>query len=346
MFNGCYTALVTPFNSDGIDYQGLKQLVDFQIASGVSGIVVTGTTGESPTLDWEEHYRIIQNISQQCKDKCICIAGTGSNNTKETLSATRHAFIEEVDGVLLIDPYYNGPGSLEIRNEYIKPVARSFPDLPIIPYVIPGRTTTQLLPEDLALLYKQYPNVCGVKEATGSFDNMKKTRQLCGPDYTILSGDDDITFTMMTDPDIRANGVVSVLSNIFPEAIQRLTQLIEQGNVKEAETLHQTLKPLFECITIKTIEDTPYGPVAHRSRNPVPCKTLMTLLGLPSGPCRPPMGKLTHRGMDLLLQAVNTVYSTDPALFKPVAEFFKLDIESQLRNTSKIASLMYEAYES
>ena len=196
---GCYTALITPFKGDAVDWKGLDQLIDFQIQNGITGILAVGTTGESPVLNWEEHNDVTENIAQKAKNKCICIAGTGSNNTQETLEGTRHAVKFGAQAVLLVDPYYNGPSSLEIRREYIYPVAKAFPQIDIIPYVIPGRTGTQLLPEDIGLAYREYPNVNTVKEATGSIENMRRTRECCGPDFTILSGDDPMTVEMMTD---------------------------------------------------------------------------------------------------------------------------------------------------
>ena len=153
MESGCYTAIATPYKDDAVDYDGLEKLVEFQIQNGITGILAVGTTGESPVLTWDEHNKVIETVANKAKDKCICIAGTGSNNTREALQASEHAARQGVDAVLLVDPYYNGPSSLEIRREYVAPIARQFPQLEVIPYVIPGRTGAQLLPEDLALLY-------------------------------------------------------------------------------------------------------------------------------------------------------------------------------------------------
>ena len=208
MKSGCYTAMVTPFDGTAVDEAGLARLADFQIKNGITGLLAVGTTGESPTLDWEEHHNVIELYAAQAKGKCLCIAGTGSNNSLEALSGTRHAAEAGVDAVLLVDPYYNGPSSLEIRRESVGPVAAAFPDLTVIPYVIPGRTGAQLLPEDLALLFKDYPNVNTVKEATGNLDNMRRTRECCGPHFTILSGDDGLLYDMMSDRDIAASGVI------------------------------------------------------------------------------------------------------------------------------------------
>jgi 4-hydroxy-tetrahydrodipicolinate synthase len=200
MFSGCHTALITPFKDHELYLEGLEKLVEFQVAGGVSGILAVGTTGESPTLTWEEHNKVIRIVAEKCRGKCQSIAGTGSNNTRETMESTEHAVQVGVDAALLVDPYYNGPSSLEIRREYVAPVANKFPQIQIIPYVIPGRTGAQLLPEDLAILHKQFANMSTVKEATGNIENMKRTRDCCGKDFTILSGDDDMTFTIQWLP--------------------------------------------------------------------------------------------------------------------------------------------------
>ena len=175
---GSYTALATPFENGEVDYDGLAKLADFQIANGITGILAVGTTGESPVLNWEEHNKVVEVIAKKAKGKCICVAGTGSNNTKESLEATHHAAEVGADAVLLVDPYYNGPSSIEIRKEYVVPIARAYPDLDVIPYVIPGRTGAQLLPEDLALAYKECPNVATVKEATAKLERELIVRAL------------------------------------------------------------------------------------------------------------------------------------------------------------------------
>jgi len=345
MFSGAYTALMTPFTDDHeVDYGGLEKLAEFQIAGGISGILAVGTTGESPTLSWQEHNEVIRVVAEKCKAKCKTIAGTGSNNTRETLESTEHAVQVGADAALLVDPYYNGPSSLEIRREYVAPVAEKYPQIQIIPYVIPGRTGAQLLPEDLAMLDKQFGNVNMVKEATGNLDNMKRTRECCGPDFTILSGDDDKTFTMMTDPAIMASGVISVASNIAPKAVQDMATLANQGNVAEAEKLMTALKPLFSIVTVKTQEETPYGTVGCRARNPLGTKTLMAILGMPGGPCRRPLGKMTKKGVDVVLNVGRTVWKNNPELLKPVADFFGVDVEARLFDESILAGLAYDAY--
>lgn len=345
MLQGCFTALVTPFTADHrLDRKGLKKLIRFQVENGISGVLAVGTTGESPTLNWKEHNAVTQLVCEGTKGRCKSIAGTGSNSTRETLEGTEHAAECGVDAVLVVDPYYNGPSSLEIRREYVAPVAARFPELDVIPYVIPGRTGTQLLPEDLAILYREYPNVRTVKEATGNLENMARTREVCGKDYTILSGDDDKTFDMITSEAIRASGVISVLSNVAPAALSRFVRLLLDGRLKEAESLLLALKPLFGLVTVKTPEETAYGTVACRARNPLAVKTLMNILGMPSGPCRQPLGKMTKKGIQVVLDAARTVQRTNPEILAPVAEFFKVDINRRLADEATWKDLCYEGY--
>ncbi len=345
MLKGCYTALVTPFTQDlQLDEQGLEKLIEFQITSGINGVLAVGTTGESPTLDWQMHHQVIRMVCEGTKGKCQAIAGTGSNSTHETLEGTEYAAKSGADAVLLVDPYYNGPSSLEIRREYIAPVAKRFPDLDMIPYIIPGRTGTQLLPEDLAILYQQYSNVRTVKEATGDLKNMARTRTCCGKEYTILSGDDDLTLKMITDDTISAAGVISVTSNVAPKAMQQFIQATLKGELAAAEELLKGLKPLFGLVTVKTQEETPYGDVTCRARNPLAVKTLMNILGMPSGPCRPPLGRMTANGVNVVLEAARTTHRTNPEILAPVADFFGVDIESRLNDEGNWKNLCYEGY--
>jgi 4-hydroxy-tetrahydrodipicolinate synthase len=341
---GCYTAIVTPFKGGSIDWEGLDALTEFQIQNGITGILAVGTTGESPVLDWEEHNRVTERIARKSGGKCLCIAGTGSNNPRETLEGTRHAAEYGAQAVLLVDPYYNGPSSVEIRREYVAPVAKAFPKLDVIPYVIPGRTGTQLLPEDLGLLFRQYPNVNTVKEATGSIENMRRTRECCGPDFMILSGDDPLTATMMTDPAIRAAGVISVASNVAPRAVTEMVALLVEGKTAEAKAQAAKLEPLFSIVTVKTTEKTPYGDVVCRARNPLAYKTLMAVLGMPSGGCKPPLGKMTANGLNTVLDAARRVQSTAPEILQPVADFFGVNVEERLENPKFREGLCYEGY--
>jgi len=345
MFQGCYTALITPMRGDeSVDHGGLEKLIEFQIANGVRGILAVGTTGESPTLMWEEHNAVTECVCRLCAGRCASIAGTGSNSTRETLAGTEHAVHLGADAALLVDPYYNGPSSLEIRREYFAPVAAEFPEIQIIPYIIPARTGAMLRPEDLALLAEAYPNVSTVKEATGDLENMARTRQLCGQDFGILSGDDDKTVEMMSRDDIRAAGVISVMSNILPGPIQRLTELLASGDAEAAGKLAGDLQPLFGCVGVTTVETAPNGQVECKARNPVPIKTLMRLLGMPAGACRRPLGKLTRAGLEHLVGAARQVLANDAALLEPIGSFFGVDVAARLHDDEAMSGLVYQDY--
>lgn len=344
MFEGTYTAIVTPFRRNGnVDYEGLHGLVDFQVEQGIAGIIVPGTTGESPTLTWEEHEKVIEEVYEHAPSKCKIVAGTGSNSSKECMEATKHVAKLGIDTVLLVDPYYNGPSSLEIRREYVEPIARKFPSVNIIPYVIPGRTGTQLLPHDLAILSSNYENVNAVKEATGDLANMRLARKLCVENFSILSGDDDKTITMIQDPEIRASGVISVTSNIAPGVVNRMVRECIVGN-SHSRQLNETLGPLFGSITVKTMEQTKFGEVQVRARNPLPTKTMMNILGMPSGPCRQPLGKMTRNGINLVVGQARKTYEENPEVLIPVEEFFDTDLGERLYSPKYLDGLYYESY--
>src|SRR3990172_6151041 len=230
---------------------------------------------------------------------------------------------------------------MEIRREYIEPIASQFPEVQVIPYIIPGRTGTQLFPQDLAALHAQYPNVRCVKEATGDLKNMELTRQLCGEDFDILSGDDDKTYTMMISPDIRASGVISVVSNVAPSAVVDMVHYVIDGNEEAASVISQALQPLFNIVTVKTTEQTPFGPVACKARNPLAYKTLMNILGMPSGPCRQPLGKMTRAGLEGVLAAARKVYETNPQILLPIADYFDINIQERLHNDRFWQGLTY-----
>jgi 4-hydroxy-tetrahydrodipicolinate synthase len=324
-----------------VDYEGLQQLVEFQIKNGVKGILAVGTTGESPTLDWNEHSKVIEKTHEHAGKRCLTIAGTGSNSTQEAIDGTEHAYEAGINTVLLVDPYYNGPSSLEIRREYIEPVAQRFPEVQIIPYIIPGRTGCQLLPQDIAALHSQFPNVRCVKEATGDLKNMELTRKLCGEDFDILSGDDDKTYTMMISPDIGASGVISVISNVAPSALVDMVHYMLDGNEEAASVIAQALQPLFSIVTVKTTEQTPYGPVTCKARNPLAIKTLMNILGMPAGPCRQPLGKMTRNGVEIVLASARKIYESNPQILQPVAEHFNVDLKDRLYNEKYLEGLFY-----
>jgi 4-hydroxy-tetrahydrodipicolinate synthase len=180
-----------------------------------------------------------------------------------------------------------------------------------------------------------------VKEATGDLENMRLTRKLCGADFNILSGDDDKTYAMMSAPDISAAGVISVTSNIAPRAVADLTHYILDSNITEANQLAQALQPLFAIVTVKTQEQTPYGTVTCKARNPLAYKTLMNVLGMPSGPCRQPLGKMTRNGLEAVLVNARKVHETHPEILRPIEDFFAVDLMERLYNERFWKGLIY-----
>ncbi len=327
---GCWTALVTPFTAKGgLDLEGLRKNVTFQIEGGAK-LVPTGTTGESPTVDWKEHNQIIEEVVRLAKGRSFVMAGTGSNSTQEALRGSRHAVEAGAEAVLLVDCYYNGPSSLELRTEYYAVVAKELPHAFITPYVVPGRTGTQLEVEDLAILHRTYNNVRAVKEATGDLERMAKTRRLLGDGFDILSGDDDVTFAMMTREDIRAQGVVSVIANVVPGALAEMTAALNGGDIARGKGLAEALDPLFKIVTVKTVEEYEGFQVPCKFRNPSAIKTLMRGLGMPAGPCRPPLGRMTPTGAGVVRDAVKTVYENNPEVLTPIQDFYKVDLEERI----------------
>jgi len=331
-FEGCWTAMITPLDEKGeLDLEGLRKNTRFQISQGAK-LVPTGTTGESPTLDWKEHDTVIEEVLRLAKGETFVMAGTGSNSTKEALRATRHAREVGADAVLLVDCYYNGPSSLELRTQYHGVIAREFPDLFVTPYIIPGRTGTQMEVEDMAILHREFKNVRAVKEATGDLERMAKTRVLLGNDFDILSGDDDMTFEMMSRHDISASGVVSVMSNIVPGAIAEMTRAILGDEGDKAMQLKGALDPLFKIVTVKTVEKYEGFTVPCKFRNPLAIKTLMNGLGLPSGPCRPPLGRMTSKGVKVVRGAIKAVYERNKEILMPIQDYYRVNLKERIDN--------------
>lgn len=342
---GALTALITPFDEHHIvDWKGLDRLIEFQVSQGISGIVPVGTTGESATLNEREHCQIISR-SIEFKDTFV-LAGCGSNCTQEALDYyVRQVSSDGGKAILMVDCYYNGPSSLELRNEYYAVIAKAYPDLTIVPYIIPGRTGCVLFPEDLALLNQYFPNICAVKEATGDLARMRKTRAFTSPEFQIFSGDDDKTFEMMTDPTINSCGVISVVSNIAPFAVQEMCKAILRKDLATAETIRSKLQPLFGLVTVlgqRQVEIK--GSISiftDKFRNPLPIKTAMNALGMPSGPCRQPLGKMSEAGLQKVRQVLASVWELDPGILMPIQYFFRVSISDRLADDAIWEKLAY-----
>ncbi len=288
MFTGVYTAIITPFKNDRIDYDSYHSLLERQIKAGVSGVVPCGTTGESPTLTYEEHSELIRKTVEICRGKIKVIAGTGSNSTKEAIELTEHASKDGVDGILSVNPYYNKP-TQEGLFLHFQAIAKSS-DSPLMLYNIPGRTAVNLLPETILRL-SQIPNIVSVKEATGDLGQMSKTISLVPESFTVLSGDDNLTLPLMA---VGGRGVVSVVSNIFPSRVKELVDSFSRGEIQKAKEIHYSLLKLFSMVFIET--------------NPIPVKAILNWMGYCTNELRLPLTALSEgRGREELKSLVNTL---------------------------------------
>ena len=346
-FEKAWTAIATPMDdSGGIDWDGLRKNIEFQVSEGITGILPAGTTGESPTLSWQEHKDIIKNTVEYAGKRCAVIAGCGSNSARETMEVVGYADEQGADAALLVDCYYNAPSSLELRKEYYEPVLKEHPDLPVVPYIIPGRTGTALSAEDLAMLSWKFPNVYAVKEATGDTERMRRTRELAREDFSIMSGDDDVTFNKMLDPRIKASGVISVMSNIIPGAILKMTASVLSGDENGAREIQEKIQPLLGLVTVKARNERVLTEgrtlvVEDKFRNPVPLKTMMAGIGMPSGRCRKPLGRMTLPGVSKVRSALMAVMEKDPSILKPAGDFYGIDIVKNLEDDSRWLPLAY-----
>ncbi len=273
MFKGSIVAIVTPFKKEQIDEEKLRELVEFQIENGTDGIVPCGTTGEASTLDYEEHNRVIEIVVQQTRKRVPVIAGTGSNATTEAIEITGHAKRLGADGALLVTPYYNKPTQEGLYQHY-KAIAEAVA-LPQILYNVPGRTSVNMLPETVARL-AEIPNIVGIKEATGSLQQVSEVLALCGDNISVLSGDDFITFPMMACGGV---GVISVTANIMPKEISSLIDAFFEGNIEDARRLHLKLLKINNAMFIET--------------NPTPVKTALGLMGKCGDEVRLPLAPMS-----------------------------------------------------
>lgn len=335
--HGVWTALTTPFSTDRqVDYDSLRRLIEFQVQEGVDGVLPCGTTGESPTLTWQEHDAVVDAAVRAVEGRTGVLAGTGSNNTEEAIRASTQAKEAGATAVLLVDCYYNGPSSLELRTEYYERILESVPDIPVVPYVIPGRSGCALSAADLAVLHLNDPKrVPAVKQATGDLDRMRLDRQLAGPALSILSGDDDLTLTMMRDADIRASGVISVMANMVPGAIGSMVRAQVADDTEETERLTQALAPVLSLVScaVTAVRTLPNGrsvEVTDKFRNPVPVKTMMAGLGMISSAKRPPLGRMSPTAVAQCRNALRQVHTADQGILGPIEEAFEVRIDQRL----------------
>ena len=282
IFKGSMTALITPFKNGKIDEKTLVKIVRHQIESGTDALVPVGTTGESPTLSFKEHERVIELVIDAANGEVPVIAGTGSNSTDEAIQLTRFAKKAGADGALMVTPYYNRPTQEGLFRHY-QAVAKAV-DIPIVLYNVPGRTGSVLMPETVARLSK-IPTITAIKEATGSMDQASHILSICG--ITVLSGDDSLTLPLMA---MGAKGVISVASNVIPETVAAMVDAFLADDLARAQALHLKMFPLFRALFIET--------------NPIPVKRAMKLLGFAGDEVRLPLCPMSQSNEKILKNAL------------------------------------------
>ncbi|MGL4621137.1 4-hydroxy-tetrahydrodipicolinate synthase [Chroococcidiopsis sp.] len=270
-FGRVVTAMVTPFQADGsVNYAVAEQLAAHLVAQGSDALVVCGTTGESPTLSWDEEYQLFQVVIKAVAGKALVIAGTGSNSTQEAIAATQKAAKIGVHGSLQVVPYYNKPPQAGLFSHF-QAIAQACPDLPMVLYNIPGRTGQNLLPQTVARL-SAIDNIVGIKEATGSLDQASEISRMTPPEFKIYSGDDSLTLPLLA---IGGYGVISVASHLVGKQLQQMIQAFAAGQVQTATQIHLQLLPLFKSLFLST--------------NPIPVKVALRLQGWDVGSTRLPL---------------------------------------------------------
>ncbi len=284
MLEGAITAIVTPFKKGQVDEQAYRELIEYGIKGGIHGIVPCGTTGESATLSYAEHKKVVEICIDQVKKRLPVIAGTGSNNTAEALELTKHGQQAGADYALMITPYYNKPTQEGLYQHY-KTIAGET-KIPIVVYNVPSRTSLNLLPETMARL-AEIPNIVGVKEASGDLKQVAKILELCGDKITVLSGDD---FTALPLLAIGGKGVISVISNVAPQDMAGLCNAFFQGDLEGARKLHFKMWPLMEAMFYET--------------NPAPAKTALKMMGKITGEVRQPLCPMSPANEEKLRQVL------------------------------------------
>ena len=280
MFEGIFTALITPFRGGSVDEPALRQLVERQVAAGLDGLVPCGSTGESATLSHAEHCRVVELTVEAAKGRVQVIAGTGSNNTQESIELTAHAKRAGADGALLISPYYNKPTQEGLVAHYAEIAHRT--DFPLLAYNIPGRTASNILPSTMARL-AEIEQVVGVKEACGDIVQISEVVAACPPDFSVLSGDDAMTLPLMA---VGGRGLIATSSNVAPAQMLALVRAAAAGDFNRARALHYELLPLFDVLFCET--------------NPIPVKTAVAMLGLCGDELRLPLTPLTEANRERL----------------------------------------------
>lgn len=290
MFEGVLPAIITPFKRNpamSLDVPGLEQNIGFLLSCGIHGIVPCGSTGESATLTFEEHEKVIRVTVDKTNGKIPVLAGTGSNNTAEAIRLTKAAKDLGADGVLVISPYYNKPNRAGLVKHYTKLADL---DIPVVVYNVPGRTGQNLEPDLIAEL-AQHPNIVGVKEASGNIGQISRIiEETQDEDFVVISGDDNITVPIMA---LGGAGVISVAANVDPKRMVAMYEAMRNGDYQKALVLHFALSPLFRSMFIDT--------------NPIPVKKAVELAGMAAGPVRLPLDELDAKRTEQLKKILATI---------------------------------------
>jgi 4-hydroxy-tetrahydrodipicolinate synthase len=286
MFKGSIVAIVTPFKGGKVDEEAYRELIEFQIENGTSAIVPCGTTGESATLNFEEHKRVVDIASKAVNKRVPVIAGTGGNSTSEAIELTRHAKNAGADATLQVTPYYNKPTQEGLYRHY-KAIADAVP-LPQVLYNVPGRTSVNMLPETVARL-AQLPDVVAIKEASGNLGQMAEILRLAGENITLISGDDNLTLPILS---IGGKGAISVVANIVPKDTADMLAAWENGNIEKTKDLYFRLLPLCQAMFFET--------------NPVPVKTSLALMGKIGDELRLPLVPMASANLEKLKNALES----------------------------------------
>ncbi|MGC8677598.1 MAG: 4-hydroxy-tetrahydrodipicolinate synthase [Hydrogenobaculum sp.] len=284
MLTGSITAIVTPFKNGEVDYGAFERLIEFQIANGTDGVLVCGTSGESPTLSYEEHEAVIEFAVKSAKKRIHIMAGTGANSTEEALRFTTFAKAVGADSALLVVPYYNKPTQEGLYRHFSK-IAKEV-DIDIYIYNIPSRTGIEISVDTLERLAKSHPNIKGSKESTPNMDRISEILKRI-PNFTVFSGDDSLTLPMMS---LGAKGVVSVISNVMPKEVKELTTHALKGDFEKARQMHYHLLEIFKVMFIET--------------NPIPVKTALSLMGMVKKEFRLPLCEMLPQNEEKLKEVL------------------------------------------
>ena len=274
IFQGSFVAMVTPFRNGKVDEAKLRELVEFHITNGTDGLIPCGTTGEAPSLGHDEHHRVVELVIEAARGRIRVVAGTGSYSTSDAIEMTKHAERAGAAGALVVNPYYNKP-TQEGLYRHFRAVAESVA-IPILVYNIQSRTAVNVETDTMARLARDVKNIVGVKEASGSLDQMSQVIAACGPDFSVLSGDDNVTLPLLA---IGGSGVVSVIANIVPRETAEFVHAALDGDWKRARELHYRLFPLARAAFLET--------------NPIPIKEAMAMAGMIEPEFRLPMCRMS-----------------------------------------------------